>query len=444
MLLRRQAARRRSSARRAAARSARSGGQREARAGERHDVHPHPVGQAGERVLAEVDQRGQDVVLARSGAVQRRDRVDGGAAGGQLVVDEHERARPGQQARVGRQQQVPGVVGVLLDERARRGDARHRTPGGVQVVRAAEGLGDAVAERRGRLGEAEHDGVDRLGRDRLPRPPRATPPRRPARPAPPRAAGRPAGRAADVRPARRRPARRAAARPRGPPAGRWGRACRAPARPAAAPAAGCRAARARAAPADRAPLRGRAAAPRAARRSCRTRRRSSHRGRLAAAGRRTTRPRPRPRTPATRSIVRRAQDRCGRISFILLRCPEGITPPARPGAEEVARVAVLLGRDDRQRVHGGDVPGVDGGLADEAVGLVELHLADQPVDGAGDQLAAQVQGVVLVERRLPQLRLEDPLVAAVVLPDRPGHGEAGAVGAAEHVDDVADQRRRRP
>jgi hypothetical protein len=67
-------------------------GQGQLRAGQCDDVHPHPVGQAGERVFAEVDQRGQYVAFARGGAVQRRDRVHGGAARGQLVVDEDERA----------------------------------------------------------------------------------------------------------------------------------------------------------------------------------------------------------------------------------------------------------------------------------------------------------------------------------------------------------------
>ena len=97
----------RSSARRAAARSATSSGSVSARAGQRHHVdRARPSGSAGERVLPEVDQRRHHVALARRDAVQRRDRVDGGAAGGQLVVDEHQRARPGQQGGIGRQQQV--------------------------------------------------------------------------------------------------------------------------------------------------------------------------------------------------------------------------------------------------------------------------------------------------------------------------------------------------
>ena len=57
---------------------------------------------------------------------------------------------------------MAGVVGVLLDERARGRDTGHRPPGGMQVVRPAEGFRDAMAERRGRLGETEHGGVDRL------------------------------------------------------------------------------------------------------------------------------------------------------------------------------------------------------------------------------------------------------------------------------------------
>lgn len=39
---------------------------------------------------------------------------------------------------------------------------------------------------------------------------------------------------------------------------------------------------------------------------------------------------------------------------------------------------------------------------------------------------------------LAQLRLEHPLLMPEVLPDRAGHGEAGAVGAAEQIDHVPD------
>src|SRR5690606_34488959 len=63
----------------------------------------------------------------------------------------------------------------------------------------------------------------------------------------------------------------------------------------------------------------------------------------------------------------------------------------------------------------------------------------QPVQVGGEQLAAQRGGVVLVEGRGPQLRLEHPLAGREVLPDRPGDHVPAAVGAAEDVDDVGDQ-----
>ena len=140
-------------------------GQGEGGAGQRHHVDTHTVGQPGERVLPQVDQRGDDVVLTRRDPVQGRDRVHDRAARGQLVVDQHERAGSGDHARVGRQQQVLRVVRVLLGERARRPEPRHRTAGGVQVVGPAERLGDAVAQRGGRLREPEHHRVGRTHGD---------------------------------------------------------------------------------------------------------------------------------------------------------------------------------------------------------------------------------------------------------------------------------------
>ena len=49
-------------------------------------------------------------------------------------------------------------------------------------------------------------------------------------------------------------------------------------------------------------------------------------------------------------------------------------------------------------------------------------------------------GVVLVERRCRSCGLNIRSWPREVLPDRSGDGEAGAVGAAEHVDDVGDDR----
>ena len=51
---------------------------------------------------------------------------------------------------------------------------------------------------------------------------------------------------------------------------------------------------------------------------------------------------------------------------------------------------------------------------------------------------AQLLGPALQEGAAPQLRLEHALLDAEVLPHRPGHGEAGAVGPAQHVHHVGD------
>ena len=83
------------------------------------------------------------------------DRVERGASGGQLVVDQDERRGTGERRRIGRQQPVRGGVTVLLLEPGPRRDGADHAPRRVQVGRA-QCLGDAVPQPRRRLGEAEH------------------------------------------------------------------------------------------------------------------------------------------------------------------------------------------------------------------------------------------------------------------------------------------------
>jgi hypothetical protein len=81
---------------------------------------------------------------------------------------------------------------------------------------------------------------------------------------------------------------------------------------------------------------------------------------------------------------------------------------------------------------------VDAGLAQQSVGLVQGDLPEQAVHGVLNQLLAQFRGLHLQEGALPQQRLEHALLDPEVLPHRPGHGEAGPVGATQHVHHVGD------
>ena len=376
--------------------------------GQRDDVEPgaerrapRPASAVG--VGPQVDQRGQHVAVPRREPVQRGDRVQRGAAGAQLVVDQHQRPVPAQQLGIGR-----AAAGGRWRASASSvnppavGEIRRSAAGSSAGSRRRRGLRPThVPERRGRLGEPEHQRVprNRVAR-RVPRNACSSTVRR-AGPRPPRrAAARPAAAAAGGRPTRPRPARRAAARPPAPAADRWARACPAPATPAAGRAAGCAAGP------------GRAARPR--RPSTRTPSRSHHRAAARAgrrvpvtgtgsrrAGRRTRRPRRPRRTPGPAACVRRAQAVCGRISFILLRWPGGEHPagPAGAAARRWRRGAPR--GHHRQRVDHGHVARVDGGLALQPVRLVQLNLADQPVDRPRHQLAAQLGLVVLGRTATP-------------------------------------------
>ena len=229
-------------------------------------------------------------------------------------------------------------MAVLLleagDAAAAAGDG---APGRVQVV-GAERLGHAVPESGRRLGVPEHQ-------------------RRPRRPS---ALGAPSGRAAARRRARSR--------------GSAGMCL-----PSTVDTSRC----------ARRGLRRRASStssPSGSRRPVQSRRRTvgrpsgRHRCRLAPS--RSTNETSSRATPNTSGPQHRApRPRGVRLALVhLVAVARRGRPAARRGREDVAaRPAYSSCVDDRQRVHGGDVAGVDDGLAGQAVGPVEGHLADQPV-----------------------------------------------------------------
>ncbi|SCF77184.1 hypothetical protein GA0115255_105803 [Streptomyces sp. Ncost-T6T-2b] len=129
-------------------------------AGHQVDAGADLGGEGGEPVAvgrgAHVDQRDDDVPVARVQFVQGADGVEHRVAGGELVVDQHQGGGvPLEQPGVLGQQQVRGGVRVGLLEAARLPDARHRTPGGVQVRGVPEAVRDGVAETGGRLRVSE-------------------------------------------------------------------------------------------------------------------------------------------------------------------------------------------------------------------------------------------------------------------------------------------------
>ena len=105
-----------------------------------------------------VDQRDDHVPLPGVAGVQVADGVEDRVAGGELVVDQDQRAVGGEQGRVLRQQQVRGRVRVGLLEAARPRHPRDRAPGGVQVGGPSQAVGDRVAEAGGGLGVTEDHG----------------------------------------------------------------------------------------------------------------------------------------------------------------------------------------------------------------------------------------------------------------------------------------------
>ncbi|MCW2606846.1 MAG: phosphoribosyltransferase, partial [Frankiales bacterium] len=116
---------------------------------------PGGEGGAGGRG-AEVEQRGDDVAGAPR---QGLDGVERGGAGGQLVVDEHQRpVGVGEGRGVAGLQDVAGRVAVLLLEAGEQGHVGVGAAGGVDVVGARQGLGDEVPEAGGGLAPAQHHG----------------------------------------------------------------------------------------------------------------------------------------------------------------------------------------------------------------------------------------------------------------------------------------------
>ncbi|CAM5720244.1 hypothetical protein SBADM41S_12320 [Streptomyces badius] len=131
-------------------------------AGHQVDAGADLDGEGGQPVAVgrgtHVDQRDDDVAVARVQLVQGPDGVEHGVAGGELVVDQHQGGGDrslGQQCGVLGQQQVRGGVRVGLLEAARLPDSRHRAPGGVQVRGVPEAVRDGVAETGGRLRVSE-------------------------------------------------------------------------------------------------------------------------------------------------------------------------------------------------------------------------------------------------------------------------------------------------
>ena len=107
-----------------------------------------------------------------------------------------------------------------------------------------------------------------------------------------------------------------------------------------------------------------------------------------------------------------------------------------PAGQHDQRIVVLLAGDRVHRVDDRDVRGVDDGLAGEAVGAVQRHLAEQLVDVVPDQLGVQPQAPGVLERRAPQLALEQPVIAGEVLPHRTADDVVAA--PAEGVDDLGE------
>ena len=129
---------------------------------EGHDVDacPEVRSELGEertvRVRAQVDEGRDDVPPTRVRLLQGTDRVERRPAGGDLVVDEHDRVGVVEEARVLRQQEVLRGVRVLLGEAGGGRDARDRTPRRVQG-RHVERRGHAVTEGGRRLGIPDDD-----------------------------------------------------------------------------------------------------------------------------------------------------------------------------------------------------------------------------------------------------------------------------------------------
>lgn len=139
-------------------------GQLDAARGQRHEVDAGAqvrrelLQVAAVRVGAHVDQGDDHVPLTREPRMQRLDRVQDGPAGGELVVDEHQRPVPGQECAVLREQQMRGGVAVLLLEPAHLRHARHRSAGGVQIRREGQAVGHRMSQAGGGLGVAQDDG----------------------------------------------------------------------------------------------------------------------------------------------------------------------------------------------------------------------------------------------------------------------------------------------
>src|SRR5438093_887446 len=80
-----------------------------------------------------------------AGPVQRADGVEGGAAGGELVVDQHQHLTTGEQAGILRQQSVLGRMAVRLVEPGVGRHTGNRATSGMQVGRA-ERFRDAMTQ----------------------------------------------------------------------------------------------------------------------------------------------------------------------------------------------------------------------------------------------------------------------------------------------------------
>lgn len=123
----------------------------------REGVETFPVGRG-----AHVDQRDDDIALTAPVAVQLRQGVEHGVPGGELVVHQDQRARPGEQRGVLGQQQMRGGVGVGLLEAARPWHPRDRAAGRVEIGREGHPVRDRVTEPGRRLRVADDERAARL------------------------------------------------------------------------------------------------------------------------------------------------------------------------------------------------------------------------------------------------------------------------------------------
>ena len=106
---------------------------------------------------------------------------------------------------------------------------------------------------------------------------------------------------------------------------------------------------------------------------------------------------------------------------------------------DLQRVDVFLVGHDVQGVHGRGVAGMDHGLAEQAVRLVEDNLPDEPVEVGLNQPGPQgraVGSIRVLKRGHPQRRDEKALGTGEVLPHRPADDPAAF--PAQNVHDVAD------